>query len=111
MVCILFTACFPLAVSRDNMTQSAPSKMALATSATSARVGRGLNIMLPNIWKQKKQNSDPAIHLTFLSVKEQDKHITYNGSESHLKHANCHMQWRRCESNTDELNTIQNPDP
>lgn len=32
----------PLAVSPDNMTQSAPSSTALATSLTSARVGRGL---------------------------------------------------------------------
>ena len=32
----------PLAVSPDNMTQSAPSRTALATSETSARVGRGL---------------------------------------------------------------------
>ena len=32
----------PFAVSPDNMTQSAPSRTALATSLTSARVGRGL---------------------------------------------------------------------
>jgi hypothetical protein len=32
----------PLAVSPDNMTQSAPSRTALATSEISARVGRGL---------------------------------------------------------------------
>ena len=32
----------PLAVSPESMTQSAPSRTALATSETSARVGRGL---------------------------------------------------------------------
>lgn len=51
IVSMLFNGYFPLAVSLDNMTQSAPSKMALATSATSARVGRAFHIMLPNICK------------------------------------------------------------
>lgn len=35
----------PLAVSPDSMTQSAPSRMALATSDDSARVARGFLIM------------------------------------------------------------------
>merc|ERR1719183_1019331 len=39
------TGCSPLAVSPDSMTQSVPSRTALATSEHSARVGRGLTIM------------------------------------------------------------------
>ena len=39
----------PLAVSPLSMTQSAPSRMALATSDDSARVGRGFLIMLSSI--------------------------------------------------------------
>jgi len=39
----------PLALSPDNMTQSAPSRMALATSLASARVGRDFFVMLSNI--------------------------------------------------------------
>ena len=37
-----FTGYFPFAVSPDNITQSAPSNTALATSEPSARVGLGL---------------------------------------------------------------------
>ena len=40
----------PLAVSPLNMTQSAPSKTALATSLASARVGLGLETMDSSIW-------------------------------------------------------------
>jgi len=40
----------PLALSPDNMTQSAPSRMALATSPASARVGRDFFVMLSNIY-------------------------------------------------------------
>ena len=40
----------PFAVSPDSMTQSVPSRTALATSEVSARVGRGLLIMLSSIW-------------------------------------------------------------
>merc|ERR1711935_995783 len=40
----------PLAVSPDNMTQSAPSRTALATSDTSARVGRGFETIDSSIW-------------------------------------------------------------
>ncbi len=39
----------PLAVSPDNMTQSAPSNTALATSEASALVGRGLSVIDSNI--------------------------------------------------------------
>ena len=40
----------PLAVSPLSITQSAPSRIALATSDDSARVGRGFLIMLSSIW-------------------------------------------------------------
>ena len=49
IVCKDFRGCFPLAVSLDNMRQSAPSRIALATSATSALVGRGFWIILAKI--------------------------------------------------------------
>jgi hypothetical protein len=39
----------PFAVSPESMTQSAPSKTALPTSETSARVGRGLYVIDSNI--------------------------------------------------------------
>lgn len=51
--CCIFTAStgnWPLAVSPDSMMQSAPSSTAFATSLVSARVGRGLVIMLSSIW-------------------------------------------------------------
>ena len=51
MTCRAFTGALPTAVSRDSMTQSVPSRMALATSLASARVGRGLLLMLSNICK------------------------------------------------------------
>ena len=40
----------PLALSPLSMTQSAPSRMALATSPASARVGRDFFVMLSSIW-------------------------------------------------------------
>ena len=40
----------PEAVSPESMTQEVPSNTALATSDTSARVGRGLRIMESSIW-------------------------------------------------------------
>mmetsp|Transcript_103460 Transcript_103460/g.178234 ORF Transcript_103460/g.178234 Transcript_103460/m.178234 type:complete len:258 (-) Transcript_103460:923-1696(-) len=40
----------PLAVSPESMVQSAPSKTALQTSLTSARVGRGFLVMVSSIW-------------------------------------------------------------
>ena len=39
-----------MAVSPESMTASVPSRMALATSDASARVGRGLEIMDSSIW-------------------------------------------------------------
>ena len=51
MTCRAFTGALPTAVSRESMTQSVPSRMALATSLASARVGRGLLLMLSNICK------------------------------------------------------------
>ncbi len=44
------TGYLPAAVSPESMTQSVPSRTALATSVTSARVGRGLRIMESSIW-------------------------------------------------------------
>ena len=47
--CIICTACtgyLPTADSPESMTASVPSRMALATSLASARVGRGSPIML-----------------------------------------------------------------
>ena len=46
-----WTGYLPLAVSPDNMIQSALSNTALATSLTSARVGRGFFVILSNIYK------------------------------------------------------------
>ena len=44
------TGYLPEAVSPESMTQEVPSNTALATSDTSARVGRGLRIMESSIW-------------------------------------------------------------
>ena len=44
------TGKLPAAVSPDSMTQSVPSRTALATSVASARVGRGFLTMLSSIW-------------------------------------------------------------
>src|SRR5688572_20896407 len=53
MRAMVSTACTgnrPEAVSAESMTASVPSRIALATSEASARVGRGLSIMLSSIW-------------------------------------------------------------
>ena len=50
IICTAFTGNLPTAVSPESITASAPSKMALATSLTSARVGTGASIMLWSIW-------------------------------------------------------------
>merc|ERR1719192_1101072 len=50
MVLTQTTGKSPLAVSPDNITQSAPSKMAFATSLASALVGLGFFTMDSNIW-------------------------------------------------------------
>ena len=47
--CTACTGKLPAAVSPESMTQSVPSSTALATSVASARVGRGLLIMLSSI--------------------------------------------------------------
>jgi hypothetical protein len=44
------TGCLPTAVSSDNITASLPSRMAFATSATSARVGCGEDTIEKSIW-------------------------------------------------------------
>ena len=46
IVCTVTTANFPTAVSPLSITASVPSKIALATSLTSARVGELFSIML-----------------------------------------------------------------
>ena len=50
MVWTALTGYLPLAVSPESMTTSVPSRTALATSEASARVGRGLLMMLSIIW-------------------------------------------------------------
>src|ERR1700674_2799660 len=50
MVATASTGYCPAADSGDSMTASAPSKIAVATSDTSARVGTGLVIMDSSIW-------------------------------------------------------------
>lgn len=77
--CIMATASTgnePLAVSPDNITQSAPSSTALATSLPSALVGRGWDTMLSSICIHNvKENLRPnhrkislAMPCFFLSV-------------------------------------------
>ena len=44
------TGCFPTAVSWESITASVPSKIAFATSATSARVGRVEWTIDSSIW-------------------------------------------------------------
>jgi hypothetical protein len=44
------TGYLPTAVSPESITASAPSKTALATSETSARVGVGFSVMVSSIW-------------------------------------------------------------
>ena len=50
MVATASTGNCPAADSADSMTASAPSKIAVATSDTSARVGTGLEIIDSSIW-------------------------------------------------------------
>ena len=45
MVATASRGCFPTAVSADSITASVPSRTALATSVTSARVGRPASII------------------------------------------------------------------
>mmetsp|Transcript_142 Transcript_142/g.539 ORF Transcript_142/g.539 Transcript_142/m.539 type:complete len:313 (+) Transcript_142:560-1498(+) len=53
----------PLAVSPDSMTQSAPSSTALATSLTSARVGRGLYVIDSSICVAQMTGLPTMLHL------------------------------------------------
>ena len=69
----------PLAVSPLNITQSAPSSTAFATSEASARVGRGFEIMLSNIWVATMHGFPAKLHLLvriFWAMKTCEK---YNG--------------------------------
>ena len=50
IICTASTGCFPTAVSWESITASVPSKIALATSATSARVGRVEWTIDSSIW-------------------------------------------------------------
>ena len=50
MVATASTGYWPAADSADSITASAPSKIAVATSETSARVGTGLLIIDSSIW-------------------------------------------------------------
>ena len=50
MVCTAFSGNLPAALSALSIKASAPSKVALATSETSARVGDAFSIMLSSIW-------------------------------------------------------------
>mmetsp|Transcript_32592 Transcript_32592/g.103865 ORF Transcript_32592/g.103865 Transcript_32592/m.103865 type:complete len:230 (-) Transcript_32592:752-1441(-) len=54
---------FPLAVSPESMTQSAPSSTALATSDTSARVGRGELVMDSSICVAHTTGLPTMLHL------------------------------------------------
>ncbi len=49
MLCTVWMGYLPTAVSPESMTASAPSKIALATSETSALVGVGAEIILSSI--------------------------------------------------------------
>ena len=50
IICKDSTGYLPDAVSPDSITALVPSKIALATSLTSARVGRGFLIIESSIW-------------------------------------------------------------
>ena len=54
--------CLPTEVSALNITASAPSNTALATSVASARVGEGLVIMESIIWVATITGLDLRIH-------------------------------------------------
>mmetsp|Transcript_4303 Transcript_4303/g.11017 ORF Transcript_4303/g.11017 Transcript_4303/m.11017 type:complete len:209 (-) Transcript_4303:482-1108(-) len=56
----------PLAVSPESITQSAPSSTALATSDTSARVGRGLLVMDSSIWVAQMMGLPARLHLAII---------------------------------------------
>merc|ERR1719353_2406670 len=66
---IIFTASSgyePLAVSPESITQSAPSSTALATSETSARVGRGLVVIDSSICVAQMIGLPARLHLAII---------------------------------------------
>ena len=56
------TGYFPLAVSPESITTSVPSYTALATSVTSALVGRGFRIMESSIWVAVMTTLQASLH-------------------------------------------------
>mmetsp|Transcript_40492 Transcript_40492/g.106845 ORF Transcript_40492/g.106845 Transcript_40492/m.106845 type:complete len:234 (+) Transcript_40492:1415-2116(+) len=56
----------PLAVSPESMTQSAPSRIAFATSLTSARVGRGLCVIESSICVAQMTGLPAMLHLAII---------------------------------------------
>merc|ERR1712240_95183 len=57
----------PLAVSPDNITQSAPSRMALATSLASALVGLGFFTIDSSIWVAQMMGLPALLHLAIMA--------------------------------------------
>src|SRR5437773_5505730 len=53
---------FPVAVSAESITASDPSKIALATSEASARVGRGFSVIDSSIWEIGEHTSELQSH-------------------------------------------------
>mmetsp|Transcript_13569 Transcript_13569/g.42489 ORF Transcript_13569/g.42489 Transcript_13569/m.42489 type:complete len:294 (-) Transcript_13569:464-1345(-) len=69
MAAIVVTACSgyaPFAVSPDSITQSAPSSTAFATSDTSARVGRGLEVIDSSICVAQMIGLPARLHLAII---------------------------------------------
>ncbi len=62
MVLTASTGYLPAAVSPESMMAEVPSKMALATSVISARVGRGCSIMESSIWVAVMTGLPQATH-------------------------------------------------
>ena len=60
------TGYLPTAVSAESMTKSVPSMIALATSVTSARVGRVLSVMCSSICVAVMTNLPAALHLRMI---------------------------------------------
>ena len=72
----------PFAVSPDSMTQSVPSRTALATSEVSARVGRGLLIMLSSIWGEQGEGQEGEGHCEG-EVRQQQQTAIPTHTDSH----------------------------
>ena len=60
------TGYLPMAVSPDSITASVPSYTALATSVTSALVGRGLRIMESSIWVAVITGLQATLHFSMI---------------------------------------------